>query len=167
MERCRFGRTRDGRRITGTTLLSFDDGPHEIRYTVITDEAWRPLTVGAHVEAPRGDFRMTLAADGEGSWSSSDEPLIELFGAIDIDLTWTPATITLALRRLDLAVGERAQSAAARVEFPEHEIDRVRITYERLDEYRYRIESGVHDTTVELDADGVVTSYPGRWQEVG
>lgn len=167
MERCRFGRTRDGRRITGTALVSLDDGPHEIRYTVITDEAWRPVTVGAHVEAPQGDFRMTLAADGEGSWSSADEPLIELFGAVDVDLTWTPATITPALRRLDLAVGERAQSVAARVEFPEHHIARVHITYERLDEHRFRIESGPHESTVEVDADGVVTSFPGRWLGVG
>lgn len=166
LERCRFGRTRDGWHISGTSLVWYDDGAYEIRYSVMTDEDWRTTTVGAHVQAPSGDLRMTLAADGGGSWSSGDEPLIELFGAIDIELAWTPATVSLPIRRLGLAIGERSQTTVARVEFPHHDVRRVTHTYERVGERRYRIGTGSKAAVIEIDGDGVVTSYPNLWQAV-
>lgn len=166
LERCRFGRTRDGWRISGTSLVSYDDGAYEIRYSVIVDETWRTTTVGAHVQSPSGDLRMTLAADGEGSWSSGDEPLIGLFGAIDVDLAWTPATASLPIRRLGLAIGERSQITVARVEFPNHDVRRLVTNYERVGERDYRIEAESTAADVEVDGDGVVTSYPDVWQAV-
>jgi hypothetical protein len=146
--------------------VSYEDGAYEIRYSVITDVAWRTTTVGAHVQTSSEDRRMTLAADGEGSWSSGEEPLIGLFGAIDVDLAWTPATATIPIRRLGLEIGQRSQTTVARVEFPHHDVRRLVSTYERLGEHRYRIETGSSATIIEVDGDGVVTSYPDIWQAV-
>ena len=155
-----------GWRIAGTVLLVSDDVPTEIRYTVQTDHQWRTRTVGAHVQAPSGDRRMALRADGEGSWSSNDEPLVDLYGATDVDLAWTPATNTLPIRRLGLAVGEEARVAAAWIAFPDHTLVRLEQTYERLDEATYRYAAGELSVDLTVDALGRVVDYPGGWHAV-
>ena len=93
-----------------------------------------------------------------------EEPILDLFGAEDVDLEWTPATNTLAIRRLDLEVGQSAEVVAAHVAFPAHEVRRRRQRDTRLTATTYRYESG--DVTVDLivDDQGVVQEYPNGWR---
>ena len=166
LERTVFEATGGGHRISGTTLLISDGTPHEIRFSVVTDVSWRTLTVGAHVQSSGSDRRLALSADGEGSWSVSDSPLIELYGAIDIDLSWTPSTQTLAIRRLGLDVGQTAETTVAWIDFPGHDIARVTQTYTRLAEDRYRLEHGGSSGDVVVDDGGIVVDHPRGWRAV-
>jgi len=166
LERCTFEPTAGGWRISGTVLLIAADQPHEIRYSVQTDPDWRTLTVGAHVQSPEGDRRVALRTDGDGAWSANDEPVVDLFGATDVDLSWTPATNTLPIRRLGLEVGERAEIIVAWIRFPEHEIERAAQRYERVAADTYRYTAGEHTVDLSLDAFGRVLSYPDAWLAV-
>ena len=163
LERCELAPTAEGHRIGGTTLVLLDGDSHEIRYSVITDAEWRPLTVGAHVQGPGNDRRLALASDGEGSWSVTEEPVIELFGATDVWLSWTPSTHTIPIRRLGLEVGEAAETVAVWIDFPGHDIGKRTHRYERLAERRYRFTSGPFETDLEVDEHGLVVVFPGRW----
>lgn len=156
----------DGFRIAGTALVVADDAAHEIRYSVLTDRSWRTRTVGAHVQGPGADRRLALHADGTGTWSVGDEPLMDLFGAIDVDLGWTPATNTLPIRRLDLAVGSAEDITVAWVAFPEHEVRRRRQRYHRIAENVYRFSSDGFEVDLTVDDSGIVTEYPGGWRAV-
>ena len=50
------------------------------------------------------DRHVALRADGAGNWSDGiDSPLSHLNGAIDVDLSASPFTNTLAIRRLSLS----------------------------------------------------------------
>ena len=162
-ERATLDQITDGWRLAGTTLLSLDDGPFEIRYSVILDAEWRPRTVGAHVQGPAGDRRMALTGGGEGGWTVTDQPILELFGATDVDLAWTPATNTLPIRRLGLDVGETGSIVAVRVAFPEHEIERVTQHYERTGPDTYRYRSGDFVGELVVDEHGLVVDYAGLW----
>ena len=163
MERAVIEPTPDGFRLTGTVLLVEDDGPIEIRYSVLTDGDWRTLTVGAHVQASGGDRRMALNSDGEGTWSAGDDPVLELYGAIDVDLAWTPATSTIAIRRLNLEVGASAEASAVHIAYPAHEIERRTDYYERLAPLRYRYRSGDFQTDLTVNNHGLIVAYPGGW----
>lgn len=96
-------------KLSGTTLLTIDDDPFEIHYTVITDKAGSTRTVGVRVQGPDTDRRLALSADGTGSWSVGGDVVLNLQGALDVDLAWTPATNSLPIRRLGLAVGDSAE----------------------------------------------------------
>ena len=163
MERAIIESTPDGFRLAGAVLLAEADGPIEIRYSVLTDRNWQTRTVGAHVQTATGDRRLALNSDGAGTWSAGDDPVLELYGAIDVDLAWTPATTTLAIRRLNLDVGESAEAATVGIAFPAHEIERRTHHYERLAPMRYRYRSGDFETDLTVNDQGLVVAYPGGW----
>lgn len=165
-DRCVLEATPDGFRLGGTALVVAEGTSWEIRYAVVTDPQWRARTVGAHVHGPGPDRRIALLGDGLGGWSTADAPLLDLYGAVDVDLAWTPATNTLPIRRLGLAVGESSAVTVAYVDFPGHEVGRRAQRYSRTGERTYRFESGDFAATLETDERGLVTRYEGLWQVV-
>jgi hypothetical protein len=166
LDRVVIERGPEGVRIAGTSLLVVDDAPFEIRYSVMTDADGLTRVVGAHVQGSGNDRRLALTSDGEGTWSVSDEPILDLYGATDIDLGWTPATNTLPILRLGLDVGESAQISAALVLFPEHHVERRTQTYERLDATTYRYVSATFEGTLTVDEAGLVSEHSGGWSAI-
>jgi len=130
-EHCTLDTTATGHRLAGTVLLVEGQAPQERRYTIVTDDAWRPVTVGINVQGGENDRTLALTGDGTGTWSVGDAPVIELFGATDIDLGFTPGTNTLPIRRLGLDIGESAEITAIRIDFPQRDIEKVTQVYER------------------------------------
>lgn len=99
-------------------------------------------------------------------WQVDEQEREDLTGCVDVDLSITPATNTLPIRRLRLAVGESAEVTAAWVRFPALSVEPLRQRYTRLAENRYRYESLESGFTAELTVDdqGLVTHYPGGWE---
>jgi uncharacterized protein len=87
-------------------------------------------------------------------------------GAVIEDLSFSPATNLLPIRRTQLAVGAQASVRAAWVRFPAVTLKSLDQTYERVSESRYRYESGGGSfvAMLETNAVGFVTLYPGLWQ---
>ena len=87
------------------------------------------------------------------------QPIPLVAGATDIDLTFSPATDTLPIRRLSLAVGDSADVLAAWFRFPELRLEPLRQRYTRLDPttYRYESDPGFQTTLATEDLGLVVT----------
>lgn len=166
LERAVFEFGPDGTRLSGTTLLAFDGAPFEIRWSVITAPDGATVTVGAHLQGAATNRHLSLGSDGAGVWNTGDEPVMEFFGATDVDLGWTPATNTLAIRRLALDVGESGEASVVRIQFPERDIDRVTQRYTRLAVDRYEYQSGGVTAELTVDEHGIVTEYPDGWTTV-
>ena len=105
---------------------------------------WRrldvPGTEEARVVRTAGGWRLTgevrveeggPAGDGEGRWSRDAAPLPGVEGALDVDLGFTPATNTLPIRRLALAVGETRPVRSAWLRFPGLRLEPLEQTYTR------------------------------------
>lgn len=165
-DRCVLESTGDGFRLAGTALMVAEGASHEIRYTVLTDNEWNTTTVGAHVQGPNGDRRLALQCDGAGSWAVSDSPIVGLFGAVDVDLSWTPATKTLPIRRLQLDVGTSDEVTVAHVEFPGHDVSRRNQIYMRTGELTYRYESDGFEAELFVGPGGLVDRYGDLWETV-
>jgi len=114
--------------------------------------------------------RLHLIADGEGNWWDGDDHLIEaLRGCVDIDISATPFTNTLPIRRLALAQGEAREILVAYVAVPALAPEPVRQRYTCIEVgQRYRYESLFRGYVGELlvDADGLVLDYPGTFRRV-
>ena len=89
-----------------------------------------------------------------------------LKGCIDVDLGCSPATNTLPVRRLRLAIGGSTTIKAAWVRFPELTVEKSAQTYARLDEFTYRYSSDTYEAELVVDDEGVVAQY-GPWERTG
>lgn len=115
-------------------VIGMDDGgrPFRLRYEVRCDPTWRIREIRADLLGG-GEGRLHLLADGEGGWRTAEgAALPALAGCLDVDLTATPFTNTLPIRRLRLEVGEAAELAVAYVEVPSLRVSLDRQRYTRL-----------------------------------
>jgi uncharacterized protein len=137
-------------------------------FAVTCDWSWRTRTVEAHVVGD--ERRIALASDGAGHWRDGNGQLLpELDGAIDTDLTVTPYTNTLPIRRLDLRAGQSVELRMAYVVFPELAITASPQRYtclEPMRRYRYESLDGDFTREIEVDAQGLVVTYPGLFQRL-
>lgn len=167
-EDARVEQTPDGWRLTGELNVTEEGVPARLRYRIDCDGAWR--TRSARIEGEMGGrpVRFDLAADGAGQWTRDGQPVPEVAGAMDVDLGFTPATNTLPIRRLALAVGESAPVRSAWLRFPELRLEALEQTYTRAAEHAYRYLADVDGEpfTARLDTDafGRVLRYEGLWE---
>jgi len=117
----------------------------------------------AKVEVAGGAV-IAVVADGLGHWrDASGRPVEALAGCIDIDISATPFTNTLPIRRLGLAAGERRAIRVAYLAIPTAALGAADQAYTCLEpNRRYRFESLSDDFRADLDVDedGLVLDYP-------
>src|SRR5262249_41082704 len=116
------------------------------------------------------DTAIELASDGAGRWRDGDQfARPDLDAAIDVDLSATPFTNTLPIRRLDLTEGQSADIRAVYVRLPELTvtIDPQRYTcLRRGRQYRYESLASDFVRDIDIDSDGLVVAYPGLFRRV-
>lgn len=147
--------------LSGTVSAVLEGCAIEGGYVVEADAAWRTRRVAVDLANPAG--KLELRANGAGRWSDGAGVWIPaLDGCLDIDISLTPATNTLPIRRLDLAIGQAAEIKAAYILAPELRLRTGRQIYERLDERRWRFQAPDSDFTAEItvDGEGFIIDYP-------
>lgn len=166
MDWCSLHRNGDGWGMFGRAVLTFDGVPGSVQYGVLCDAAWRTHTVTVNCTDGLRDRHLSLRR-GENGWRVMNQPRADLDGCVDVDLGVTPATNTLPIRRLNLAVGESREVVAAWVRFPALEMRPLAQRYTRLGEYTYRYESDTgFSADLTVDDLGLVISYPQGWERV-
>jgi uncharacterized protein len=172
LEHLRLTIHNDGVAADGIVLGLSDGRPFRFAYQVRCDADWRVRAVCAG--APGSERAVVdVLSDGEGNWTTSDgRPLPELRGCIDVDISVTPFTNTLPIRRLGLAPMESAELSVAYFEGAELQAwpEPQRYTcLEKSDErglYRYLSVEGGFTADLLVDADGLVLDYPGLFKRV-
>jgi len=163
-EQFRFRATPGGYEARGDVVAVLDGAPLKAGYSVATDAAW--VTGRIRVDVTGGG-RLEIESDGAGHWRHADrQALPELDGCVDPDISMTPFTNTVAIRRLGLKVGEAAQIKVAYILVPELSLRPAPQRYTRLAERLWRFESLDADFTADLTVDegGFVTEYPGLFR---
>ena len=138
------------------------------RYQIICDAGWRVRR--CVVELIGDDQVLQLTSDGQGRWlDARANPLPELDEAMDVDLSISPFTNTLPIRRLEIQPGQSVEIAAAYIRVPELTVTRDPQRYTCIEwRARYRYESLDSDFVreIEVDQNGVVVTYPGLFRRV-
>jgi len=163
LDRCQLHATSGGLRLAGTVLTATHGDPLEVRYLVLTEGSG--LTRRVELDLNNGSSRRVLSADGAGRWHWEGDPeLTEVAGALDVDLTVTPATNTLPIRRLGLDVGQALDLRIAWVQFPSLEVIPSEQRYERLTADRWRFSTGDFQAELVVDHNGLVLDYGGLFR---
>ena len=163
---------RDGGVIADGIVLGVAEGrPFRLAYEVRCDAYWRVryARVGVPGEPPRTE----LLSDGEGNWATSDGRAVAyLEGCGYVDISETPYTNTLPIRRLGLAPGESADVSVAYFDGNELQPWPEPQRYTRLEEgdgggmYRFLSLDGGFTADLAVDSDGLVVDYPRLFKRV-
>jgi hypothetical protein len=115
----------------------------------------------------------SLRPRGKGKWEEfGGREVDRLKGCTDVDLSVSPFTNTIPIRRLNLEVGESAEIDVAYFKLPGFQVNPVRQRYTLLEatptERTYRYESIDSGYTADLPVDeyGLVIDYPEAWRRV-
>jgi hypothetical protein len=165
LDRCRLDTGPLGLRLAGTVLTAAHGTPLDVRYLVEAGPDGRTRRVELAMDG--GVTYRVLLADGTGGWRWEDGPeLAEVAGAIDVDLTVTPATNTLPIRRLGLEIGQAADLVVAWVQFPGLGVLRSEQRYQRLAPDRWQFSTGDFTAELLVDPDGLVLDYGGLFRSL-
>jgi uncharacterized protein len=143
-----------------------------IRYNISCDLKWRVRKVV--VKSLEEDEQIIrFASDGFGNWTNeSGSPVSELNGCFDVDITATPFTNTLPIRRLSLSSGESAEIKVVYLTIPEMRVSIEPQRYTCLEtssaggKYKFENLDGGFTAVITVDADGFVEDYPGLFKRV-
>ncbi len=136
-------------------------------YTLRLDRDWRTLEMQASVLGSAKCIYLRRTEDGH--WFDASGRLLQhLNGIVDVDLSITPFTNSLPIRRLKLGVGESVEITTAYVAFPHLELSADPQRYTRItsDRYRYEALGRGFAREVSLDADGFAITYPSLFQRI-
>jgi uncharacterized protein len=167
-EDARIEQTAQGWRLTGKLSVEEGSVTAQLAYLIECEHDWRTRLTIITGSASGAPIRFELRADGRGHWTLDGVPLPRVEGALDIDLGFTPSTNLLPIRRLDLAVGERAEVRTAWVRFPELRVEALEQSYQRDAAYVFRYDALVDGEAIQArlytDEFGRVLHYEGLWQ---
>jgi hypothetical protein len=150
----------------GGTAVFLLDRPCRLEFQIVCDAAWRTLSGRVSGWFGAEPVKVELYADTARRWMMNGHAAPAVAGCVDLDLTFTPATSTLPIRRLALNPGERAEVRSARLGFPELTLEPAVRTCVRTGESTYRYESADGEilADIEVDTAGIVLRYPPFWE---
>ena len=174
------------------TAVAVDPIAYTCRYELRTDASWGTARLDVNAEgagwlrtlrlelaagrwrattAEQGDLDAALAANGHaGAGLPGTEDPDLLFGAFDVDLTGSPLTNTLPIRRLGLTKAEPGVAHRLNVAWvlvPSLEVVQADQIYTALGDGKIRFATETFSADIEVDDDGFVTHYPGLARRVG
>jgi hypothetical protein len=154
-----------GWHLTGTAVFATDGQPCCLHYLVVCDPDWRTLSgrVTGWIGEAGIDIEVTSDA-GRWRFNGTEQP--DVTDCVDLDLSFSPSTNLLPIRRLGLAVGAEATVRAAWLQFPSFALRPLDQIYRRTGDASYRYESagGAFVRDLRVNAAGFVTEYPGLWE---
>jgi hypothetical protein len=168
MERFEFLRAGEEWLFRGAILTQSGEAASEARYELACDHSFRTHRATVSLRTTATEQTLEIFAEN-GRWFANGQEVPSVSGAIDIDLSWSPSTNTLPIRRLNLAPGQSSgEIIAAWVRFPELTLQPLPQEYLRISHDRYRYSSRGGSFTAELlvDSDGLVVDYGNFWQRV-
>jgi hypothetical protein len=165
---------RDNEQITadGIVIGVEENIAFRIRYQIHCDLSWnvRKVIVKSLEE---NDQTLSFVSDGLGNWTNESGNLIsELDGCLDVDITATPFTNTLPIRRLNLRSGQSAEIKVVYFRIPEMQVNVEPQRYTCLEtastggKYKFESLNDGFTAVITVDADGFVEDYPELFKRV-
>lgn len=163
---CRLLRLAGGWQLSGSAVFDQEGQPCVLAYTVICDSKWRAQSAIVEGWTAFEDVKIEIIGTGAGDWLLNQVAQPGPAGCVDLDLGFTPATNLVAVRRLDLAIGEEAPDPAAYLSFPRLELVHLEQTYRRTGEatFAYSAPAFGYSRVLDVSPVGFVTHYPGLWR---
>lgn len=153
----------DGHGFRGVVIGIRDGVQFGLDYLLRTDSSWHSREL--RVETTEG-HSLHLHGDGKGNWTDGDGVEIRaLAGCIDVDLSVSPLTNTLPIRRLASRIHRPCPIRAAWVPLPPLRPVPAEQRYTRTAPHSFLYEDLAlypgFSAVITTDSDGILLDYPG------
>ncbi len=162
---CQLLQVSSGYELKGVAVFMHQNRPCTLQYRVCCNKGW--LTDSMHVVGIVGRRNVEVHVQRlRDNWILNQRLHPGLADCPDIDLSFTPATNSLPVRRLRLSVGESSAVSAAWLRFPSLTLARLEQTYTHRGRgtYTYRSHAGTFRRQLRIRPSGLVSSYPKLWR---
>jgi len=149
--------------LVDSVVIGIEDNiPFRLHYQITCDTHYQIQQVNLDLA---GHTPFTLTTDGAGQWfNSRNQPLPELDGCIDVDISATPFTNTLPIRRLRWQAGQSQSLNMVYILIPQLDIQPARQQYSCIERHAqgsvFEYSQPGFKAILSLDADGFVQNYP-------
>jgi uncharacterized protein len=152
-------------RVNSLIIGELEGKPVQVSYKLVINNDWHIQSVSLMVESDQL-FKLNLKKEENKWYEGQGKHLPELDGTIDIDISLTPFTNTLPIRRLHIPEGRTEEINVVYFNLPSVEIKPMKQYYTNMGNGSYKYESPGFESILKTDAEGFVTDYPGIWQMV-
>lgn len=146
--------------------------PFRINYEINCNLDWKVNKVDIR-KFDSESANITLLSDDNGVWRKScGEEIEDLRGCMDIDISITPFTNTIPIRRLSLSPGELSEIRVIYIDVHNFELKPVTQRYTCLDtnlegfKYKYENLDSGFATEFFVDKKGLIINYPDIFERV-
>ena len=124
----------DGYLVEGHTAAVEDDVAWAVSYRIWLDHSWMTRRAVVSGQTAEAGHETVLESDGHGTWHVDGIHAEHLDGCLDVDLESSALTNAFPVRRLGLAVDERADAPAAYVRAIDLAVERLEQRYVRIED---------------------------------
>ncbi len=160
-DRCTLSRVDHGWMLTGQAVWR-DNGEVSLSYVVRCDKDWYTLSADVAGVFAGQPVALRLARTPQG-WTLNESLQPDTAMCTDVDLSFTPATNLLPLRRLTFKNATPVPVNAAWLVPELDQIKRLDQTYTRLDDCTFTYASANFTARLDTHPSGFVTHYSGLW----
>jgi uncharacterized protein len=161
---CRLEEEDSGWSLHGAAVFRHWAGAASLSYSVRCDRDWK--TLWGRVHGAIGERRIDyLVMREEDAWLLNGEEAPGLAHLSDLDLSFTPATNFLQVKRVALPLGETVHSPAAWFDLEAGALTELRQIYQRRGDLalHYQAPDVGYEGLLELTPSGFISNYPGLW----
>ena len=154
--------------VTSNVLGLIDNVPFKVSYILHAGVDWQISFFEVNYQLHNYLHKVQYSIDSNGNWVNEGIEYPLYCKCMAIDISATPFTNTLAIKRLKLDIGESKTITVLYVDVIEHETRIAEQTYTRLDAttYKFETEDGSFIADIKFDEAGFVVDYPGLFERV-
>jgi uncharacterized protein len=166
MDSCHIFPCVDGWRIHGAAVFADGGKIANLSYSLRCAKDWSSKSAQVNGWAGTRQISLKLKKTAQEAWFANGTLLEGMSELLDIDLGFTPASNTNAIRRLGLEVGAETETTAVWLDTESWSVKPLKQIYRRLSLTKYSYSSPLHNYNAVLDVDdfGIVVNYPGLWR---
>tara|TARA_B100000378_G_scaffold240509_2_gene208894 strand:+ start:240 stop:827 length:588 start_codon:yes stop_codon:yes gene_type:complete len=165
---CRYSEISDGWNFEGVAVFDHAGSAANLSYSVSCDRDWRSRSAAVSGWIGETVFNLAIEREHAANWRVNGTIDPALAGLDDIDLGFTPASNTNAIRRMNLSEGAGTDCVAVWLDTEDWAVKRLPQSYHRIGQRTFAYVSPQHDyrATLVTDEFGVVVEYPGLWTAI-
>lgn len=167
LEYCRISDNEGGIKVDSTIVGKAED-MYNIAYQLSINKHWEIIAALITGRIGNKEIYFTLAKDETGIWAFNNEPTPQFDGCLDIDISVTPLTNTLPIKRLQLAQDECREISVIYFDLFDNIVRPARQAYTKLSASTYRYENVPNnfEALIRLNEQMLVVDYPDLFRAV-
>lgn len=166
LENCLINLRSEQIEINSTIIGYYQNKIYFAKYFIKTNNKWRTFFVDVKYRINNVENRIRLERKSNTGWLLNNIEEHSLSGCTDVDISVTPFTNTLPVKRLQLAQNEEKKIKVIYINILDKEVKPVIQSYQRISATKYLYQNVPNDFQAEIEVDefGLVVDYPSLFK---